>query len=102
MVVANALQLDGAVEGGDKQTLKQLQNKFAPKGVHRYAIAVFPDFTDIRFIKKGTREQILKIHYGHSEVPTFLHDLKFYAAMMKDGANRPLVRVLHDDEEEAA
>ena len=87
MIVAHALKNDGAIEGGDKTLRDELRIKFAPKGLKRFAVVTPPERVD--FGNDGRKILAAMQELGMALVL----DLKFYGALIFDGAKRPLVNV---------
>jgi hypothetical protein len=91
----------GAIEGADDRARNELRKKYAPHGLKRYALALEPNPTKIKFVNDLT-----KIFYATAELGgtgALAFDLKFYALLIFDGVKpRPLVKVIAEGKEAAA
>jgi hypothetical protein len=96
MVCAWALQDKRAIQGGDKALRDELQKKFAPDGLRRYAVVT--GLSQIAYAKNVG--EILAALAGNGDA--IVLDLMFYGRIISDGAKRALVNVTVADEDEAA
>ena|SRR5262245_6584739 len=97
MLVANALNLKGAIEGGDEDARNELRQTWTPPdGLKRFAIATGQFSTQV-----GFGNDLKKIFFASSELggAVVAIDLKFCALKIVEGAKPlPLVKVLPKDE----
>src|SRR5262249_21288588 len=99
MLVANALNCKGAMEGGDEDARKKLLQKFAPNGLVRFAVATGPFSEDVRFGNDIKKIFFASLELGGSLVAI---DLKLYALKILEAVKpRPLVKVTSSKEEAA-
>lgn len=95
-LVANALNLKGAIEGGDEDARNELRRKWTPPdGLKRFSIATGQFSTQV-----GFGNNLKKMFFASSELGAVVAiDLKFCALKIIEGAKPlPLVKLLAKDE----
>jgi hypothetical protein len=96
MLVANALNCKGAIEGGDEDARNKLRQNFAPDGVKRFAVATGPFSAQV-----GFGNDIKKIFFASLEldIAIIAIDLKLCALKILEGAKPlPLVKLIAKEE----